>query len=420
MSRTIPMLDKINIVALFVFAGATMFSISIAQIAAGIGGVAWFCKMQLTKSWKEQSWFLGFPVVFYLLACLVSVANAHDTNYSYPELKKILEWLIFFWVVNCVPDNKTRDLLSTLLIISATFASIYGFYELFNISGKISEWDTNAPGYRIEGTMSVYMTFAGLLMIAGMVAIGKVLFKRPKENWIWGAIIIIFACMLLTLTRQAWFGSIMGIGFICFVWKKKYFVALVAIFASLIFLALGPMKSQFKSALITKGNTGIEAIKFRLGSMIDLSGEHNTFKMRLELWKVGWEITKDYPLTGCGFKCVDKIHSKYPDPTGIVARLRGMHNNYIQLAVDTGILGLSAWIGIWLCFFRLLYMHEKMRHDSSSKWLSCGSASAVVAFLFAGFFESNLYDSEVVMLLYFVMALPFAGSDKKYFLTRKY
>jgi len=43
-------------------------------------------------------------------------------------------------------------------------------------------------------------------------------------------------------------------------------------------------------------------------------------------------------------------------------------------------------------------------------WVVFGSAAAVFAFLAGGCFESSLYDSEVVMLLYFIMALPFAGS----------
>ena len=133
--------------------------------------------------------------------------------------------------------------------------------------------------------------------------------------------------------------------------------------------------------------------------------------MRIALWKGGWEIFKDHPFTGCGFRCVDLVNSQYPDPTGNIKKIRGMHNNFIQLAVDTGILGLLTWLGIWGGFFRLLYLRIKaLGNNPSSKWVVCGSAAAGIAFLSGGFFESNFYDSEVMMVLYFVMALPFAGS----------
>ena len=141
-------------------------------------------------------------------------------------------------------------------------------------------------------------------------------------------------------------------------------------------------------------------------------GGDTTFGMRLALWKGGWEVFKDYPLTGCGFRCVDLVNSQYPDPTGYVARYRGMHNNFIQLAVDTGVLGLTAWLGIWFCFFRFLY-HKAIALEKKDPehWVTFGSAAAVLAFLAGGLFESNLYDSEVAMLVYFIMALPFSGTQ---------
>ena len=152
-----------------------------------------------------------------------------------------------------------------------------------------------------------------------------------------------------------------------------------------------------------------------------------TLETRINLWQVGWEIFKDYPLTGCGFRCVDLIYNQYPDPLyekthdlrRSVKYLRGMHNSFMQLAVDTGILGLTAWLGIWVCFFRLLYHRAKaIKKDPQERWAIYGSAAAVLAFLAGGFFESNFYDSEVAMVLYFIMALPFSGTQNNPILSK--
>ena len=63
-------------------------------------------------------------------------------------------------------------------------------------------------------------------------------------------------------------------------------------------------------------------------------------------------------------------------------------------------------------FFRFLY-HKAIALEKKDPehWVTFGSAAAVIAFLAGGLFESNLYDSEVVMLLYFIIALPFTGSQ---------
>ena len=42
-----------------------------------------------------------------------------------------------------------------------------------------------------------------------------------------------------------------------------------------------------------------------------------------------------------------------------------------------------------------------------------GSAAAVIGFLAGGIFETNFYDSEVFMLLYFIMGISLAQTNKK-------
>jgi O-antigen ligase len=397
-------LDKTILATLFLFTFFSMFSISISQIAAGIGGIAWLAKTHITSSWQKQSWPLGISFALFSLFSLLAVIDAHNIEYSFPPLKKLFEILIFFWVVNSVKNDRLRDLLIILLICSATIASFYAIYQGWHGGFNVMN--------RAEGTMSVYMTFAGLLMMVGMLALGRLVFRKPHELWLWPAIGIISICLLFTFTRQAWFGFAIGLFFLTYIWKKKLTVVLTVL--TIIFLI--SFSNQIQSRVLNStnwvhGSTSFsEHMKYRINRMV--SGNDETFLMRLSLWKGGWEVFKDNPLTGCGFRCMDLLHSQYPDPTGNIGRLRGMHNNFVQIALDTGILGLSAWISIWVCFFSSLYRSIKTaRNNQSSKWIIYGSSMAVISFLTGGFFESNLYDSEVAMVLYFIMALPFSRVD---------
>jgi len=369
----------------------SFFSISLTQISCGIGGVAWATKCFLTRSWGEQNFPLKMPFLIFVLACFVAVAGSVDFPESYKSLKRLLEILIFFWAVNCIDSQELKERLTLILIASAALSTLIGFYDAWG-NGFSIFIERLAYSHRVEGAMSVYMTYAGLLMLALLVASGKLIFS-PKENkWLLIAIMMIITCLLLTLTRQAWLGVVTGIIF------------LVG-FRKMVLLWFFPFILGF--VFLVSPHT----IQNRIKSLVNLNDDN--LQSRIALWKGGWLVFKDHPLTGCGFKCIDSIHQDYPDPTGYIKKLRGLHNNFAQLAVDTGLFGLVSWISIWVFYFMTLYRRIiKMKGDLIYKGNTMASAAAILGFLVAGFFETNFYDSEVSMLLYFIMALPFATRKK--------
>jgi O-antigen ligase len=389
--RWTPLLDKVLTFSLILFVMFSMFSISITQIAFAVGTVAWLTKVSLTKSWNRTRFPLGIPFLLFISACILAVVTAVDPGYSVKPLKKLLQILIFFWAVNSIRNEKERDFLVLLLAVAGCVAALYGIYQ--GLLTPVTMGSELEKGVRVEGTMSIYMTFAGILMLVGLIALGRLLLRKPRENWLGVAVFLIIVCLLLTLTRQAWLGFLTGLVFLVFVWKTRLLWAIPA----LLVLAL-----LFSPA----------GVKERIHSMVDLSDW--TLQSRLALWQGGWQVFKDYPLTGCGFRCMDLVHTKYPDPTGYIKKYRGMHNNFVQLAVDTGLLGLTAWVSIWACYFLALFRKTRdPGKNSSSQWVIHGSAAAVLGFLAGGFFEVNFYDSEVAMLLYFIMALPFVAENSK-------
>ena len=180
-----------------------------------------------------------------------------------------------------------------------------------------------------------------------------------------------------------------------FIWNKKYFL-IIPIFLVTVLL--------FSSEEITN----------RIYSFTDL--RDTSLQARIFLWKGGWEIFKDHPLTGCGYKCVDSIYSQYSDPSGWIAHYRGLHSNIFQLLIDIGIIGLGAWICIWMVYFvetfKQLRNKAKEASQNNSTGVLMGASAAVLAFLVGGVFESNFYDSEITMLLYFLMGLSLAQTKE--------
>jgi putative inorganic carbon (HCO3(-)) transporter len=67
---------------------------------------------------------------------------------------------------------------------------------------------------------------------------------------------------------------------------------------------------------------------------------------RLEIWSRGWYMVQDFPFTGIGMGLHEKmIEVMYPYFINPIP-LAHAHNLFLQVAVDLGIPGLIAWLGI--------------------------------------------------------------------------
>ncbi|MBC8283448.1 MAG: O-antigen ligase family protein [Nitrospinae bacterium] len=410
-SPAVQTLDKLIQLSLLTFVAFSMFSISVTQISFAIGALSWLLKVHLTQTWKEmKGTWVGIAILCFCLTGVLAIITSVDLESSIKHQKKFVQFLIFFWVANTVQDDKQRDLLVRLLIIAGAIASLVGlspylvekFSHVGRLKGTLSKEATFAGVLMLTGLMTLgrglfhkpreklskEATFAGVLTLTGLMTLGRGLFHKLRENWIFWSLGIICLTLLLTLTRQAWLGFFFGTVFLLFYWNKKYLFIIPLLFATL--LMFSP-----------------ESIKSRLISFKNL--DDGALLPRTATWKGGWEIFKDHPVTGCGFKCVDSIYSQYPDPTGYIVELRGMHNNIFQLLVDTGIVGLGTWLSIWAAFFIEVFKRWKAlaleKSQDNAAGILMGVSAAVLAFIVGGCFESSLYDSEVAMLLYFLMGL---------------
>jgi len=367
----------------------SMFSISVTQIALAIGIIGWLLKIHFTKSWKDlRGTQVGIAILCFCLACILSIIISVDWKISLNLLKKLAQFVIIFWVANVVQDKKQRDLLVGIIIVAGVISALNGLSLFFN---------PDFSGNRIDfvGTMSSVATFSGTLMLVGMMTLGKALFQKPKKYWLFWSVGIISLCLLLSLTRQAWLGFFVGGGFLVYFWNKKYLLVIPLLLAGLLLFS----PDKVKNRMLSMTNIKIPAVQ-----------------ARINLWKGGLEIFKDYPVTGCGYKCVDLVHSQYPDPTGEVAYYKGMHNNIVQLLIDTGVIGLGFWISIWVTYFIEILKRfralAKQTYQNNSQGILMGSLAAAIAFLIGGFFETNIYDSEVAMLLYFLMGISLTDMQK--------
>ncbi len=284
--------------------------------------------------------------------------------------------------------------------------SIYGLIQagVCTAGGPVSPWTAwllrakpaacgSTFPFRATGFYSIYMTLGGVLLMAlTMTAALSFSSEGRRRLFLSLAGIAQLAAVIATFSRNAWLGVTAGFIALSFLARRIRLVAALGAAALLLFFAPAYMAD-------------------RLTSLWD--PRHDSARERLFMWRSGLEMVKDHPLLGVGPGGVKRLYPRYVLPEAGKRSTGHLHSNLVQIAAERGVLGLLSWGWIWVAFFVRAgaVLRQFQVGLGAERMLTAGSLAAILGFLVAGLFEYNFGDSEVVMLAYLVMALPFLVSD---------
>jgi O-antigen ligase len=375
-------------VAIVAFLLFSVLSITGAQAAILVALAAWCYELVRAKDTRLLRFPLLLPIAaFYLASALVSV-TAVDPYHSLKDLRNIFLPAFFFLLVNYLRGEARATTLIHVLIAAATLMAVYGLMQSM----------TMGPSFRVHGTMSIYMTFAGILMLIALVVLAQVLFtpRSPAAYGLVGSLVLLTAALMMTHTRGAWMGFAAGVALILGFRHKRLLLALPVV-AVVIFLAAPG------------------AVRQRFSSIVD--PQDVTARERLYMWGTGLQILRDHPWTGVGIEGVKRVYATYKHPNAVRDQRGHLHNNPIQIVAERGLIGLACWLWIWIAFYRQAWkIFRRLGPDNRlAMALVIGSLASVTGFHIAGLFEYTFGDSEVVALVYFLMALPYVatGMDRR-------
>jgi O-antigen ligase len=381
-------LDRIIDVAIVVFLICSVVSITGAQAAILVAQAAWLVKLVRAPNKRALHFPLLLPMATFYLASVLASATAADPWLSFKDLRNIFEPAFFFLLVNHVSGDERAATFSYILIAAATLMAVYGLMQSM----------AEGAAFRVHGTMSIYMTFAGILMLSALVVMAQLLFF-PRGRWFWGlvgSLALLIAALVMTHTRGAWIGFAAGAALILGCRQKRLLLALPVV-AVAVFLAAP------------------EAVRVRIRSIID--PQDVTARERLYMWGSGVQIVRDHPWTGVGINGVKSVYQAYKHPNAVRDQRPHLHSNLFQIAAERGLIGVACWLWIWVAFYGQAWTIFRVRGPDTPRAsaLVVGSLASITGFHVAGLFEFTFGDSEVIMLVYFLMALPYVvmGVDRK-------
>jgi len=356
-----------------------LVSISIMEIFLGAALVFWLIlivKERVRPAFPAFFW----PLLIFAGLTLFASALSVNPGLSFINSRKLLLYLLIPIVMTAAVTASARARASRALLVSGYISAAYSIVY-FVVKAQ--------PGERIQGFMGHYMTQAGLLLLFLCAAMSFILFLRDKARWLWAAAFVLASfCLALTYTRSAWIGFVLALALMLFLYKPAAIILVPVVVGLFAVAAPQPMKN-------------------RALSIFSLDSYGN--KLRFEYIGAGLQIIRDFPLHGTGPDTVDLV---FQDPKyGLSSEARRnvhLHNNIVQIAAERGIPALLAWLAFMGWAFAALVGLLKKRDPSVFPYAAAGTA-ALLAFFAAGLFEYNFGDSEVIVLLLYLVTLPFAA-----------
>jgi hypothetical protein len=155
-------------------------------------------------------------------------------------------------------------------------------------------------------------------------------------------------------------------GVACLYWSGSKSGWLIALVLALIAMLHVSVNQKLKLAIITAA-----LVCGLAGFFVNFSGYFRrgatSVSARFDYWRAAWQITKSHPIwgTGPGTFSVPYQHLKAPESE--MTRL--VHNNYLEQACDSGVIGFLAFITLITGSMAVLYRKSRQEMSWLTVWL---------------------------------------------------
>jgi putative inorganic carbon (HCO3(-)) transporter len=203
------------------------------------------------------------------------------------------------------------------------------------------------------------------------------------------------AVLVLTQSRGAWIGAVVGLG--AMAWLRWRWARWLLVGAGLL-LVLGLVTVGPQEALQTVFPSATPAAGTMLSTV--------NLEVRVELWNRALYAIQDFPFTGCGLGAFRQVvHLLYPlFLVGPDIDIGHAHNVFLQAALDLGLPGLIAYLALvgtalWIAW------HVARAAAGQVRWLALGMVGSLVAFHVYGLTDTVALGAKPGVAFWVLLAL---------------
>lgn len=382
------------------------------------------------KDWKKWFYFKPFELFFFaflIFGAVIGVLNGVSIMAVIFQLRTFIIMYILYYIIS-------RSQLPSNFLVKLAWITVFSGIILF-VQGVVEkmwarqQWLPDTWAAKVLSSTNIVRIYGlannpNSLALIIFFAIAATIFLR----WVYGnekykialvvAQVAFTGLLILTLSRGTWITSFVFIVFFILIarnWKllKQLVITLIAAIVLVYYpVNLGVIAVE-KLGLNGDAVAGTTGVGNRFAETFDdktiaLMAESG----RLFYIKKGFEVFKDYPITGSGFGTFggsatlsygSPIYEKY----GIRSDIYGgknfySDNQYIQIIAETGAIGVLLFAGFLLSMIWLLW---KERSSTLAKYLFALWFATGVAGVFYNIWELKVYTMFFFVLLGIFVAM---------------
>jgi O-antigen ligase len=361
-------------------------NLSYVKIFALITLITWGFQVSMKRmefNWPKEMTLL----CFYLIACLLSLPDALEFKRGLQEIALVTTTVLFFlMLINFIKNrdqlNKALVLFTIASVLTFSYAVIQRFLPGSEIKERIGWLEKGEATYGLETsgieskTIGVVQRSTGTtahsnVLAANTAFLTPLLFgfmrltrKISLKLIIWAGIATCIAAAIVSLSRTGMLTYLIVLPLLVYTKIIRITVPGILLLGSLLVMSI-PFLPEGVSRIFDVSNY--------------FSSKSVSVTERFGLWDAAIHAFMDYPLNGFGIGNNRGIFKYYYNPWN--QGLLTVHCSYLQVAIETGILGLITLLVFLRSIVKKFLLARKSFIDDSDEWGFTISTCLLISFV---------------------------------------
>lgn len=330
------------------------------QILFALFVLSWFVHFVASKTT-----IIRFPVtakilIIYLCVGLLSLWGATSIYHGMTELVKWLQILVVMVLVfNCCVNRDMEKWIIVFVVSSGCLQALIGLWQFIVRGTGPESFELTSGIFRAYGTFEQPNPFGGFMgmvwpLVAGILLnlLKNKMSKQTNSTYsilvvlTSAATILIICALIVSYSRGAWIGATIAFIVMLFFLPSRPIIGLIMVIAAVAFggtvLNLGLVPERLESRI----NSIVEYVTIQDVRRASIDESNFSVVERAAHWQAASNMLEDHPWLGVGMGNYQVVYPQYR-LVRWKSSLGHAHNVYLNVAAETGFLGLGVYVVFW-------------------------------------------------------------------------